>query len=257
DKKPQQIESFTDERSEGQPLYVGVLVDTSPSAIAKLKFAQEAAMNFLHTVLRPRQDKAALITFDHEIILRQDFTDQLDLVDWAMKNLKKPGTRTALYDAVWEFCNELMRGVVGRRTLVVISDGDDTYSRATLREAIDIAQITETTIFAISTKAGFSGAVPGMEAGQVAGEGDRALMKLCEETGGRAFFTGDSDALEQSFTKIATEVRSQYVVTYKPTNDRYDGRFRRIEVKLARGGDGIKVHAKRGYSAQSDSAPPR
>ncbi len=255
DKQPQQIESITDERSEGQPLFVGVLVDTSPSAIAKLKFAQEAAMNFLHTVLRPRKDKAALITFDHEIKLRQDFTDKLDLVDRAVRGLKKPGTHTALYDAVWQFCNENMRGVVGRRALVVISDGDDTYSRATIREAIDIAQRTETTVFAVSTKAGFSGAVPGVEAGQVAGEGDRALTKLCEETGGRAFFTGDPVTLEQSFTKIAKEVRAQYVVTYKPTNDRYDGRFRRIEVKLAsRGGDGMKVRAKRGYSAAADGA---
>jgi VWFA-related protein len=93
-----------------------------------------------------------------------------------------------------------------------------------------------------------------MEAGQVACEGDRALAKLCEETGERAFFTGDQVALEQSFARIAQEVRSQYVITYRPNNEHYDGRFRRIEVKLVGGRGGLKVRSKRGYSAVADGA---
>jgi VWFA-related protein len=136
----------------------------------------------------------------------------------------------------------------------VITDGDDTYSRARLRDAIDIAQRTETIIFAISTKAGFSGTVPGVQAGTVSDSGDRDLEKLCEETGGKAFFTGDVLALERSFTKIAKELRAQYTVTYKPTNNRYDGSFRRIEVKLASGRDGgMRVRTKRGYTAIADT----
>jgi Ca-activated chloride channel homolog len=254
DKARQQIESFTDGSGGEQPLYVGVLIDTSPSAIAKLRFSQVAAMTFLRAVLRPRRDKAALVNFDDEIKLRQEFTERLDLVERTLRGLKKPGTHTSLYDAVWQFCNENMRGADGRRALVIISDGEDTYSRATLREAIDAAQRMDTTVFAVSTKGGFTGAVPGMEAGQVAGEGDRALAKLCEETGGRAFFTGDQVALEQSFARIAQEVRSQYVITYRPTNEQYDGRFRRIEVKLVGGRDGLKVRSKRGYSAVADGA---
>lgn len=255
DKQRQQIESITDGSSRGEPLYVAVLIDTSPSAIAKLRFSQEAAMTFLRTVLRPRKDKAALLTFDDQLALRQDFTEKPDLVERALRSLKKPGTHTSLYDAVWQFCNENMRRAAGRRALVVITDGEDTYSRATLREAVEMAQRTETTVFGVSTKGGFSGVVPGVEAGQVAGEGDCALMKLCEETGGRAFFSGDQVALEQSFAKIAQEVRAQYVITYRPTNERYDGQFRRIEVKLVGDRGGMKVRARRGYAAVAADAP--
>jgi VWFA-related protein len=253
DKQPQQIESFT-ESSESLPLYIAVLLDTSASTAGKLKFEQEAALNFIYTIARPRRDKVALGTFDDEVRLLQDFTDRYDLVDKAIRSIKKPGTQTSLYDAVWQFCNEKMRSAPGRRVIVIITDGDDTYSRATLRDAIDIAQRTETLVFAISTKAGFSGVVPGVEAGTVADKGDRDLERLCEETGGRAFFTGDMLALERSFSRIAHELRSQYIITYRPSNDRYDGSFRRIEVKLVNNRDGWKVRTRRGYTATADSA---
>jgi len=252
DKKPQQIETFSDE-SESFPVYVGVLMDTSPSTAGKLKFEQESAKNFIYTVTRLRKDKAAFMTFDHEITLRQDFTDKLDLLDRAVDSVKKAGTQTALYDAIWQFCDEKMRTAPGRRVIVVITDGEDTYSRARLMDAIDIAQRTETTIFAISTKAGFSGTVPGVEAGQVSDSGDRDLEKLCAETGGSAFFTGDVLALERSFTKISKELRSQYIVTYKPSNDAYDGSFRRIDVKLTGERGGMKVRTRRGYTAVGDN----
>lgn len=252
DKQQQQIETFADE-SDNQPVYVGVLMDTSPSTAGKLKFEQQSAKDFIYTVTRLRKDRVAFVTFDHEIKLRQDFTDKLDLLDRAVDSIKKPGNQTALYDAIWQFCDEKMRTAPGRRVLVVITDGDDTYSRADLRDAIDIAQRTETTIFAISTKAGLAATVPGVEAGMVSDSGDKELMKLCEETGGRAFFTGDQLALERSFTKISKELRSQYIVTYKPTNERYDGTFRRIEVRLAGNRDNLKVRAKRGYAAIKDS----
>jgi Ca-activated chloride channel family protein len=252
DKQPQEVRSFIDE-SNSPPIYIGVLMDTSPSTAGKLKFEQQSAKDFIYTVTRLRKDRVAFVTFDEEIKLRQDFTDKLDDLDRAVDSVKKPGNQTALYDAIWQFCDEKMRAAPGRRVLVVITDGDDTYSRAELNDAIDIAQRTETTIFAISTKAGFSGTVPGVEAGQVSDSGDKDLVKLCEETGGRAFFTGDQLALERSFTKISKELRSQYIVTYKPTNDRYNGSFRRIEVRLAGNRDGLKVRAKRGYTAVKDS----
>jgi VWFA-related protein len=252
DKQPQAITSFIDER-ESPPIYVGVLMDTSPSTAGKLKFEQESAKDFIYTVTRERKDRVAFMTFDDEINLRQDFTEKLDLLERAVENVKKPGKQTALYDAIWQFCDEKMRNVPGRRVLVVITDGDDTYSRARLRDAIEMAQRTETTIFAISTKAGFSGTVPGVEAGQVSDSGDRDLQKLAEETGGTAFFTGDQLALERSFTKIAKEMRSQYIVTYKPANDRYDGSTRRIEVKLVNAPNNLKVKTRRGYTAVSDS----
>jgi Ca-activated chloride channel family protein len=137
--------------------------------------------------------------------------------------------------------------------LVVITDGEDTYSRATLTDAIDIAQRTETTIFGISTKAGFSGTVPGVDAGTVASKTDSQFEKLCLETGGLAFFTGDVLALERSFTKIANELRTKYVISYKPTNERFDGSFRTVEVRLREKRDGWRVRTRRGYTAVKDS----
>ena len=256
DRVPQQIETFSDDLGQSLPVYVAVLMDTSPSTAGKLKFEQESAMNFIQTVVRARKDQVLFATFDHEINLRQDFTNKLDLLDRAVSSVKKTGNQTALFDAIWQFCDEKLRTVAGRRVLVVITDGEDTYSRANIRDAIDIAQRTETTIFAISTKAGFISAVPGVEAGEVKDRKDRALVTLAEETGGVAFFTGDMLSLERSFTKISKELRAQYLVTYKPINDRYDGSFRKIDVKLAEGRKDLKVRTKRGYTAKADSVRP-
>lgn len=253
DKVPQTIETFSDDLSQTTPLYVAVLMDTSPSTAGKLKFQQESAMNFIQTVIKPRKDRVLFATFDDEVNLLQDFTDKLDLLDKAVYGVKKMGTQTALFDAVWQFCDEKMRSVPGRRVLLIVTDGEDTYSRANIRDAIDIAQRTETTIFAISTKAGFLATVPGVEAGQVADKKDKDLLTLAEETGGMAFFTGDMLSLERSFTRISKELRAQYLVTYNPTNKSYDGSFRKIDVKLSEGRGDLKVRTKRGYKAIADS----
>jgi len=257
DKVQQQIDSFTSEQNNNLPLNVAVLMDTSPSTAGKLRFEQEAAKNFIYTVVRPRKDRVLFATFDDQITLRQDFTDRIELLDRAVDAVKKPGTQTSLYDAVWEFCDEKMRSAQGRRALVVITDGVDTYSRANLNDAIDIAQRTETTVFAISTKAGLSGTVPGVESGQVLDKTDKELVRLSEETGGAAFFTGDMLALEKAFTKIAKELRTQYLITYKPANDRYDGSYRRVEVKLTNGRDNLRLRTKKGYKAIADSVTAR
>ena len=228
----QDLTFFTDEKN-NPPVFVGVLMDTSPSAAGKLGFSKEAAINFIHTVTRLRKDKAAFMTFDNEISLRQDFTDKLDLLQKAVDGVKKSGSNTAMYDAVWKFADEKLRNVPGRRVIVIITDGDDTFSRADLDDAVDIAQRTETTIFGISTKAGFLGTVPGVEAGQVRDKGDKFLTRLCEETGGQAFFTGDMLELERAFKKISDELRTQYILTYRPANQNYDGRERKIDVRFA------------------------
>src|SRR5438445_13850142 len=253
DKMPQQIDSFTSEENNNLPLYVAVLMDTSPSTAGKLKFEQESAMNFIQTIVKPRRDRVLFATFDDQVTLRQDFTDRLELLDKAIFAIKKTGEKTALYDAIWQFCDQKMRAAQGRRALVVITDGDDTYSRADINDAIDIAQRTETTIFAISTKAGLSSTVVGVEAGTVKDKADKELDRLCDETGGAAFFTGDILSLERSFTKISKELRSQYLITYRPTNDKYDGSYRRVEVKLTGGQNNLKLRTKRGYKAVADS----
>jgi len=250
----QEVTFFSSEKS-NPPVFVGVLMDTSPSAAGKLAFSKEAAANFLYSVVQLRKDKAAFMTFDHEVNLRQDFTDKLDLLQRAVDKVKKSGSQTALYDAIWQFADEKLRNVPGRRVMVVITDGDDTFSRAELKDAIDIAQRTETTIFGISTKAGFLGTVPGVEAGTIKDKGDKLLTQLCEDTGGEVFFSGDMLELERAFKRISEELRSQYLITYKPADQNYDGRNRKIEVRLAdkeKAGK-YKIRTKSSYRAVRDS----
>ncbi len=254
DKIQQEVTFFSDEKN-NPPVFVGVLMDTSPSTAGKIKFSKEAAKNFIYTVTRLRKDKAAFMTFDHDVTLRQDFTDKLDLLDKAVDKVGRTGSQTALYDAIWQFCNEKLRTAPGRRVLVVITDGDDTFSRADMNDAIDLAQRTETTIFAVSTKAGFLGTVPGVDAGQVNDQGDKDLIKICQETGGEAFFTGDMIALERAFTRISKELRSQYIITYRPKNQEFDGRDRLIEVRFVDGQkqNDYKIRTKKKYRAVKDS----
>lgn len=250
----QEITFFSDERT-NPPVFVGVLMDTSPSTAAKLRFSKEVAKNFIYTVTRLRKDRAAFMTFDHEIVLHQDFTDKLDLLDRAVDKVNRTGSQTALYDAIWQFTDEKLRNVPGRRVIVLITDGDDTFSRADIRDAIDIAQRTETTIFGISTKAGFLGTVPGVEAGTGRSREDKLLAQLCEETGGEAFFTGDMLELERAFKRISDELRTQYLITYQPIDQNYDGRTRKIEVRLADPAKAkrYKIRTKSSYRAIRDN----
>ena len=110
---PQEVTFFTTEKS-NPPVYVGVLMDTSSSTKGKLGFSKEAAMNFIYTVIQQRKDKAAFMTFDHEVSLKQDFTDKQDLLQRAVDKVKKVGSQTALYDAIWEFSDQKMRSCSGQ-----------------------------------------------------------------------------------------------------------------------------------------------
>jgi VWFA-related protein len=250
----QDVTFFTDEKT-NPPVYVGVLMDTSPSTAGKMAFSKRAASDFLYTVVKLRKDKGAFMTFDNEINLIQDFTDKLDLLDKAVDKVKKVGSQTALYDAIYQFADEKLRTAPGRRVIVVITDGDDTFSRADLNDAIDIAQRTETTIFAISTKEAFLGAVPGVETGQVKDKGDKYLDRLSEETGGESFFMKELGELERAFTNIRKELRSQYIITYRPANQNYDGRKRKIEVvfKNKDNADKFRIRSKTEYRSVRDS----
>lgn len=249
----QEVTFFTDEK-DNPAVYVGVLMDTSPSTAGKLTFSKEAAKNFIFTVTKLRKDKAAFMTFDNEVNLRQDFTDKLDLLSKSVDSVKKVGSQTALYDAIYEFTDQKLRTAPGRRVIVLITDGDDTFSKADLQDAVDIAQRTEATIFGISTKSGFLGSVPGVDAGTVKDKGDKYLTQLCEDTGGEAFFTGDMIALERSFTKISKELKSQYIITYRPNNQTYDGKERKIEVRFTDKNmeKDYKIRTKKSYRAIRD-----
>lgn len=247
DREVQKIESFLPQTE--MPLDIAVLMDTSNSVKPKLKFEKDAAVSFLQTMLTSRRDRALFATFDSQIELHQDFTNRLDLLTRAIDKVKAQG-ETRLYDAVYQVCEEKMFASPGRRrAIVIISDGEDTISEKELRDAIDIAQRSETVIFVISTKAG---GFFGVQAGTVDRQEDKDIKRLAEDTGGRAFFTAEVIELERSFTRIAIELRSQYILSYSPVNEKFDGKFRTIEVRLPNHKD-YRIRAKKGYSA----IPPR
>jgi Ca-activated chloride channel family protein len=247
DKTKQEIVSF--QPLSDLPLDVAILMDTSNSVKPKLKFEKDAAVSFLQTMLTSRKDRALFATFDSEVELHQDFTNRLDLLTNAIDKVKAQG-ETRMYDAIYSVCEEKMFAIQGRRrAMVIITDGEDTISERALNDAIDIAQRSETVVFVISTK---SGGFFGVEAGTVDRKEDKVLKQLAEDTGGRAFFTAKVIELERSFSAIAKELRSQYQISYSPTNENYDGRFRKIDVRLP-GYKDYRIRAKAGYNA----VPPR
>jgi Ca-activated chloride channel family protein len=247
DKVPQPIVSFVP--LSDLPLDIAVLMDTSNSVKPKLKFEKEAAVSFLETMLTSRKDRALFATFDSQVELHQDFTNRLDQLSTAIFKVKAQG-ETRMYDAIYQVCEEKMAASTQRRrAMVIITDGEDTVSERALKDAIDIAQRTETVIFVISTKAG---GFFGVERGTVDRKEDKEVKRLAEDTGGRAFFTAEVIELEKSFTAIARELRSQYLVAYDPSNDNFDSKFRQIEVKLP-GKKDLRIRTKKGYTA----VPPR
>ena len=243
DKVPQKIVAFAHQSD--LPLDVAVLMDTSNSVKPKLKFEKDSAVSFLETMLSSRKDRALFATFDSQIVLHQDFTNRLDQLSNAVYKVKAQG-ETRMYDAVYQVCEEKMAASPGRRrAMVIITDGEDTASERTLNNAIDLAQLNETVIFAISTKAG---GLFGVQGGMVDRKEDKDIKRLAEETGGRAFFTAEVIELEKSLAAIARELRSQYLVAYSPTNENFDSKFRKIEVKLP-GKKDLRVRTKTGYNA--------
>ena len=241
DKKPQQIIDF--QAATELPLYIGILMDTSASVKGKLKFEKEATLSFLQTVLQRRKDKALLVTFDSTIELRQDFTDDLNLLTKAMGPVKASGN-TSLFDAVYRICEEKMSNVpTPRKVLIIVSDGADTASDRVLDEAIQLAQRNEVVIFGISTKgAGFFG----IEGGNIEGEDDKELRRLCEETGGEIAFPGNYLDLERAFANVNSKARKYYLVAYEPEDPDRPG-YRKIEVKLV-GRKDLKLRTRKGYN---------
>ena len=249
DKVPQEILTVTAESD--LPLDVAVLMDTSNSVKPKLKFEKDAAVSFLQTMLSGRKDRALFATFDSQVELHQDLTNRLDLLTKAIDKVKAQG-ETKMYDAIYQVCEEKMLAPAlygRRRAMVIITDGEDTISERYLKDAIEIAQRSETVVYVISTK---SAGMFGVQAGTVDRKEDKELKRLAEETGGRAFFTAEVIELERSFSAIARELRSQYLIAYSPINEKYDGKYRQIEVRLTNNKN-LKVRTKTGYTA----IPPR
>ena len=224
-KKKQEILEFTKESD--LPLRIGLLIDASNSVRERFKFEQEAAIEFLNSVLRPKTDRAMVLSFDTNAEVVQNFTDDLGKLSEAIHSLRPGG------------------GV--RRTIILISDGDDNQSRGSREDTLAMAQRGEVTIFAISTNRGNPEQTE-KSAKPAGGEqqGDRVLRRFAEETGGRVFFPFKAADLNTSFERIGQELRSQYALLYRPNTPR-DGSFHSIEVVSQR--KGVKIRARKGYFA--------
>jgi VWFA-related protein len=240
DNKPQSIRFFS--RESDLPLRIAILIDTSNSIRERLRFEQEAAVDFLTAALRPRKDQAFVVAFDVQPELLQDYTDDMEKLSRAIRSLQAGGS-TGLYDTMYYASKEKMLFFPPpepylRRVMIVISDGQDNSSEHTRDEALAMAQRGEVTIFTISTNR--SG---------IQEKGDRVLKYLAEETGGRAFFPFSAGDLAANFQEIARELRSQYSMAYVSTNAVRDGTYRTITIQSR--DKGMRVRAKSGYFAPS------
>jgi VWFA-related protein len=262
DNIPQDVRYFS--KQSDLPLRIGMLLDTSNSIRDRLKFEQDAANNFLFSVLRPKKDEAFLMTFDDEPQVLQGFTNDTGaLRDRILRT--RAGGGTAVYDAIYDACqNQLSHPPrppgdqpdVVRRVMILISDGEDNLSTHTRSEAIEMAQRTSVVIYSISTSTQWvtlddpNKEQSGNRKYHLT-EGDQVLKSLAEETGGRAFFPYHVDDLDQSFQDISEELRNQYSLAYDPTNHAFDGRYHKIRIETPEH-KGFQVRARRGYYARAN-----
>jgi Ca-activated chloride channel family protein len=236
-KPPQAIINFR--RETDLPLDLGLLIDVSGSVNSRFEFEQNAATSFLQRSIRPGFDKAFVIGFNSHSQLAQDFTDNYSRLYWAVHKLHAGGG-TALYDAIYRACKEKFLkdrpDHPVRKAIVIVSDGEDNQSEFSRAQAIEMAQRAEVIIYAISTD----------DSGLVL-RGDRVLEQIAGATGGRAFFPFKMKDITHSFDAINDELRSQYVVSYRPADFDADGRYRSIEISALK--KDLQVRARKGYFA--------
>jgi VWFA-related protein len=220
------------------PLRVGIMIDTSSSIRQRFTYEQQAAIDFLLQVMHP-VDRAFVEGFDVQTDIEQDFTNRVDLLDSGISRLR-PGGGTALYDSLYKTCRDqmltLQQTADVRKAMVLVSDGDDDYSRATEDDAIKMCQRAETIVYTISTNTG-----PSRD------KGDDVLLRISDATGGRAFFPTRMEDVSAGFLNIEAELRSQYSLVYVPADFKQDGSFRTIYLKCL--DPRYSVRAKKGYFA--------
>ncbi len=261
DGQPQTIKYFSADSN--QPLTLGILIDSSVSQERVLPMEKDVGGSFLQEVLRPK-DLAFVISFDVTVDLLQDFTNDNHYLRTALDRAKingggpvgaPPGVGggpfptsttprgTLLYDAIYLASNEKLAHEVGRKAMIILTDGEDQGSQMKIRDAIEAAQRSDSVVYVILiADRGFYGAF--------GYSGDRDMKKLAEECGGRVISVGNKyDKLKEAFDQIANELRSQYSIGYTPTNNKRDGSFRRVEVKTK--SNNYKVQARTGYYAPS------
>lgn len=237
--KPQTIQEFTAEPS--LPLRVAVVIDTSNSIRDRFKFEQEAASQFLDEILRSNLDKAMVVSFDSGFQTACDLTANTDQLGRAIRDLR-PGGGTAMYDALRFAANRLGQEQPSyqfRRIIIVVTDGDDNQSHATRDQALEAAQLADTSIYAISTN--------NLSKGDT--EGDKVLKYFTSQTGGKASFPFKVEDLATSFEIIADEVRHQYNLVYRPEPLVNDGLFHKVEIRV-KGHKELPVRARTGYYAR-------
>ena len=258
DGKPQTIKYFSSESN--QPLTLGLMIDSSASQMRVLEDEKVVGAQFLREVLR-KDDLAFVISFDVNVDLLQDYTNDASELRRAMNRAKinsggtgggLPGLGggplptsnnprgTLLFDAVYLASNEKLAREVGRKAMILLTDGEDQGSQTRNRQAIEAAQKADSIVYVIMiADRGFYGGF--------GYSGDKEMKKMAEETGGRVINAGNKpEKLREAFDQIANELRSQYNVGYTPTNSARDGSFRKVEVRVK---SGLKVQARQGYYA--------
>ena len=241
---PQVVDFFHREiGAQAQPMSLILLMDTSGSVKEKLAFEQQAANEFLRSALRRNRDMASIVQFDSEVNLVQDFTYDYDALESSIFDIRAGGA-TKLYDAIWLAVEELLRHEVGRKVMVILSDGDDTLSSMTDEEAIRSAQNEDVLIYGIGIKGSRF-------------KTDFAQLKRFAQATGGMFFNprANADKLRDVFQRINREIKNQYSLGYVSSNDGRDGSFRKIQVKI-KGSNrkGWKVRHREGYFTPNDES---
>jgi Ca-activated chloride channel family protein len=239
DGKPQTLSAFAVGERSGPQLHVGVLLDVSGSQGLDLPFTQAASIEFLKSL----GDAAVDVTFvDFATDVRSGRYPQVDFprLFQRIRGLKAEG-ETALYDAVGLYLGAAEEQD-GRKVMVLYTDGADTRSRLGLRELMDLLKASDSTVYTI-------GALENQPDG-VRHEQRTILEQMAQATGGMAFFPSKVDDLNRIYEQIVGEVRAQYTIGYLSTNQKADGAWRKVEIKIARpDAKSLRVRARRGYYA--------
>ncbi|MEQ1869885.1 MAG: VWA domain-containing protein [Vicinamibacterales bacterium] len=226
------------------PIALSLLVDTSASMDVRLPIAQEAAVGFANK-LRP-QDLAEIVDFDSRVVILQAFTNKASELEQAIRRTSAGGS-TSMYNAIYIALKDLKKIVatqtdeVRRQAIVVLSDGEDTSSLLPFEEVLDLAKRSETAIYAIGIRGNDAAANKGFK------EAEFVLRQLAQETGGRAFFPNLATELPAIYDQIADELSSQYTVGYSSKNQKRDGAWRRVVVRVNR--SNTIPRTKQGYFA--------
>jgi len=234
-------------RNESQlPLRLGLVIDISNSVVDRFKFEQAAAIKFLEQVVTDPNDLAFVEAVNNSVLMVQDFTSDREQTARGINQLAAGGG-TALWDAVNYATQKLANRAETQpvaRVLVVISDGEDNSSSATLKDVIATALRSEVAIYTVSTR-------DLANEGESAVLGDRALKTISELTGGASYVPGAVSHLSRSLSQLQEVIRSRYLISYRPADFQRDGRYRPIDITAEKDGHKLRVYARRGYYAST------